>query len=119
MRGNPEGLKEYTIGVEAFGRKPDFDPKTDTIVRVQTHRLRQKLKEYYGQEGLHDPILIEIPKGHYCPIFRVREDSRTPQDLDRYSLDPVSDDETSADRLSSPSEELANTKDEYLKRFLV
>jgi hypothetical protein len=110
MRGNPEGLKEYTIGVEAFGRKPDFDPKTDTIVRVQTHRLRQKLKEYYGQEGLHDPILIEIPKGHYCPIFRVREDSRTPQDLDRYSLDTVADDEASADRLSSHSEELANTK---------
>lgn len=49
--GNPDGLKEYTIGVEAFGRKPDFDPKTDTIVRVQTHRLRQKLKEYYEQGG--------------------------------------------------------------------
>jgi hypothetical protein len=41
MQENPDGLKEYTIGVEAFGRKPDFDPKTDTIVRVQTHRLRQ------------------------------------------------------------------------------
>jgi hypothetical protein len=110
MQGNPDGLKEYTIGVEAFGRKPDFDPKTDTIVRVQTHRLRQKLKEYYGQEGLHDPILIEIPKGHYCPIFRVREDSQTPQDLDRYSLDTAADYETSADRLSSHSEELANAK---------
>ena len=30
IEGAPEGLKEYTIGVEAFGRKPDFDPKTDT-----------------------------------------------------------------------------------------
>ena len=36
IAGNSEVLKEYTIGVEAFGRKPDFDPKTDTIVRVQT-----------------------------------------------------------------------------------
>jgi hypothetical protein len=65
----PESLKEYTIGVEAFGRPPDFDPKTDTIVRVQIHRLRQKLKEYYDSEGRHDPIVVEIPKGHYLPTF--------------------------------------------------
>ena len=67
--GATEGIKEYTIGVEAFGRKQDFDPKTDPIVRVQIHRLRQKLKEYYDAEGSHDPILIEIPKGHYLPSF--------------------------------------------------
>lgn len=65
----PELLKEYTIGVEAFGRPQNFDPKTDTIVRVQIHRLRQKLKEYYDSEGRHDPILVEIPKGHYLPTF--------------------------------------------------
>jgi hypothetical protein len=69
IAGTTEGLKEYTIGVEAFGRKQDFDPKTDTIVRVQIHRLRLKLKEYYDAEGSHDPILIEIPKGHYLPSF--------------------------------------------------
>lgn len=69
IAGSAEGLKEYTIGVEAFGRKQDFDPKTDPIVRVQIHRLRQKLKEYYDAEGSHDPILIEIPKGHYLPSF--------------------------------------------------
>ena len=69
IAGAKEGLKEYTIGVEAFGRKQDFDPKTDPIVRVQIHRLRQKLKEYYDAEGSHDPILIEIPKGHYLPSF--------------------------------------------------
>lgn len=65
-----EPLKEYTIGVEAFGRSGDFDPKTDTIVRVQIHRLRQKLKEYYDSEGSGDPIFIEIPKGHYQPHFQ-------------------------------------------------
>jgi hypothetical protein len=62
-------LKEYTIGVEAFGRPNDFDPKTDTIVRVQIHRLRQKLKEYYETDGIHDPIVVDIPKGHYLPFF--------------------------------------------------
>lgn len=82
IEGNPEGLKEYTIGLEAFGRKPDFDPKTDTIVRVQTHRLRQKLKEYYEQEGIHDQILIEIPRGHYYPAFRLRSASSEADEID-------------------------------------
>jgi len=70
-----ETLKEYTIGVEALNRPHDFDPKTDTIVRVQIHRLRQKLKEYYDTDGSHDPILIEIPKGHYLPSFEVLSNS--------------------------------------------
>jgi hypothetical protein len=64
-----ETLKEYTIGVEAMSRPLDFDPKADPIVRVQIHRLRQKLKEYYDADGLHDRIVIEIPKGQYLPIF--------------------------------------------------
>jgi hypothetical protein len=64
-----ESLKEYTIGVEALGRPLDFDPKADPIVRVQIHRLRQKLKEYYDADGLHDGIVIEIPKGQYLPLF--------------------------------------------------
>lgn len=91
--GNPDGLKEYTIGVEAFGRKPDFDPKTDTIVRVQTHRLRQKLKEYYQEEGVTDLILIEIPKGHYCPTFRLRMDStESPAEVEELmDAEPVPD----------------------------
>ena len=69
LSGSTEILKEYTIGVEALGRKTNFDPKIDPIVRVQSHRLRLKLREYYDAEGSHDPILIQFPKGHYLPIF--------------------------------------------------
>jgi hypothetical protein len=76
IQGSAENLKEYTIGVEAFGRPQDFDPKTDTIVRVQIHRLRQKLKEYYDTEGSRDLITIEIPKGHYLPSFEKNTVSR-------------------------------------------
>ena len=65
-----EVLKEYTIGVEALGRPLDFDPKADPIVRVQIHRLRQKLKEYFDSDGVHDGIVIEIPKGQHLPVFR-------------------------------------------------
>ena len=55
--------------MEALGRKADFDPKIDPIVRVQSHRLRLKLREYYDLEGSGDPILIRFPKGHYVPTF--------------------------------------------------
>ena len=77
FEGGAEALKEYTIGVEAFGRPQNFDPKTDTIVRVQIHRLRQKLMEYYDADGSRDPILVEIPKGHYLPSFETVTDSST------------------------------------------
>jgi hypothetical protein len=72
-----ESLKEYTIGVEALGRSIGFDPKADPIVRVQIHRLRQKLREYYNSDGLHDSIVIEIPKGQHLPTFEwaVNEES--------------------------------------------
>jgi len=65
-------IKEYTIGAEVFDRGPGYDPQVDTIVRVQIHRLRQKVKEYYESEGLNDPIFVEIPKGRYIPIFENR-----------------------------------------------
>lgn len=66
-----EQIKEYTIGVEALERRPSFDPREDTIVRVQVHRLREKLLEYYKGDGARDPILVTIPKGRYLPSFEV------------------------------------------------
>lgn len=105
IEGNPDGLKEYTIGVEAFGRKPDFDPKTDTIVRVQTHRLRQKLKEYYEQEGIHDQVLIEIPKGHYYPAFRLRTDSLDQSELHGNTISTPSNPDRGANAYPSPEPE--------------
>lgn len=71
LEEHPEEIKEYTIGVEALGRRQDFDPKTDPIVRVQVYRLRQKLKEYYDVEGSRDSVVIEIPRGHYLPRFEL------------------------------------------------
>ena len=71
--GESEYLKETTIGVFVFGRRPDYDPKADTIVRSQAWRLRAKLRKYYAYEGEQDRVIIDLPRGHYIPIFRVRE----------------------------------------------
>lgn len=62
-------LKEYTIATEVFGRNSDYDPRIDSVVRVQAGRLRTKLQEYYATEGKSDQILIDLPKGHYHPFF--------------------------------------------------
>ena len=67
------GLKEYVLGVDVFGRGADFDPRIDTIVRTHARRLRAKLGEYYRGDGRADPILIEVPKGHYVPLVARRE----------------------------------------------
>jgi hypothetical protein len=62
-------LKEYTIATEVFGRNSDYDPRIDSVVRVQAGRLRTKLQEYYTTEGKGDPVIIDLPKGHYHPVF--------------------------------------------------
>ena len=56
---------EYAIATEALDRREDFDPRTDAAVRVQIARLRQKLKEFYDEEGASSAWRITIPLGSY------------------------------------------------------
>jgi hypothetical protein len=51
LQGRSDEIKEYALGVDVFDRGSDFDPRTDTIVRVQARRLRAKLDEYYEGSG--------------------------------------------------------------------
>jgi TolB-like protein len=66
LAGEGERLKGYTIAVEVFGRPPDFDAQADPLVRVEALRLRQRLTEYYADEGAADPVRIELPRGGYA-----------------------------------------------------
>jgi len=75
LKGEAMHLKETTIGVAVFGRSPDYDPKADTIVRSQAWRLRSKLRQYYASEGANEPVVIDLPIGHYVPTFSMRESS--------------------------------------------
>ena len=65
-------VKEHEIGCNVLGRKPDFSPTEDNIVRVQVSHLRKKLDEYYASDGKNDPIWIAIPKGSYVARFEPR-----------------------------------------------
>jgi serine/threonine-protein kinase len=70
LGGRADELKERTIAVEVYGRRLDYDPRCDPIVRSEAHRLRAKLGAYYAREGCSDPIVIEYPRGSYLPLLR-------------------------------------------------
>jgi TolB-like protein len=79
--GEATKIKQYSIGVDVYGRELDFDPKTDPLIRIEAGRLRRKLREYYENQGKDDPVHVEIPRGNYVPNF-----SLPPQSLERQAV---------------------------------
>jgi TolB-like protein len=73
LDGKEEELKESVIGVEVFGRKPDYDTKLDSTVRTEAARIRARLTRYYSNEGSGSPLIIELPKGGYVVRYRRSE----------------------------------------------
>lgn len=69
FEGHGEEIKEYNVAVDALGRPADFDQKKDSIVRVEAHRLRKRLQDYYRGDGAAHPFQITIPPGSYVPVF--------------------------------------------------
>jgi hypothetical protein len=70
LRNHTEELTEHQIGQAVFGKSPDYSPNEDSSVRVHARQLRLKLHEYFDDEGRGEPLVIEIPKGSYAPVFR-------------------------------------------------
>ena len=78
LAGRGAGLKGYTIGVEALGRDPRFNPQVDPIVRVEATRLRRALERYYADDGSGDPLVINLQRGSYVPAFTWRAAASPP-----------------------------------------
>jgi hypothetical protein len=75
IAGEADQLKEYSVGLDAFGKPADYDPRQDSAVRIQVGRLRQKLSEYYLTEGKEDPVVVELPKGGFKLHFETRPEA--------------------------------------------
>lgn len=69
LAGEGDRLKEYAIGSDVFDRNDGYDPRLDSIVRVEAGRLRAKLDEYYRGPGRDDAVVIRLPRGGYAPVF--------------------------------------------------
>jgi hypothetical protein len=72
IQNRPEDLREQLIGQRVFGRKADYSPGEDNIVRVEVRQLRKRLEDFFATEGKDEPVVIVIPKGAYVPGFEPR-----------------------------------------------
>ncbi len=73
LAGNPDDVTETLIGHKVYGRSPAYDTGNDSIVRTEARTLRKRLGRYFATEGIGEPVILEIPRGGYLPVFRPRQ----------------------------------------------
>jgi hypothetical protein len=78
LGGEAARLNEYLIAHRVFERGPDYSPGEDSVVRRQAYSVRQKLQEYYKEEGLNHAVRIELPVGRYVPTFQFADPAAPP-----------------------------------------
>lgn len=71
LKGHTEPLKERTLGIEVFGREPDYDTNLDPVVRTTAVEIRKRIAQYYHEPGHEMEIRIDFPPGSYMPEFRM------------------------------------------------
>jgi hypothetical protein len=71
LQGRSHEINEQSVGEALFERAPNYDPSIDGIVRSHASRLRQRLEQYFSEEGVNETIRVSIPKGGYTPLFEV------------------------------------------------
>ena len=68
---NPDfHIKERTLGIEVFGRDPNYDTSLDPVVRTTAGELRKRIAQYYHEPGHELELRIDLPIGSYVPEFR-------------------------------------------------
>jgi adenylate cyclase len=72
LEGRADRLKAFTIASMAFGHGEEFNPATNSAVRVHAGRLRRVLDLYYKGAGRCDRCEIRLPRGSYVPEFLFR-----------------------------------------------
>lgn len=73
LAGDADKVTEYGIGLDVFHKPTSFDPRIESAVRTEFSRLRQRLKEYYAEEGRNDRIVIDFPPRSYGATFTFRD----------------------------------------------
>jgi hypothetical protein len=71
IEGHGSELKERTLGIEVFGRTPDYDTNLDPVVRISAAEIRKRIAQYYHEPGREEELRIDLPLGSYVPEFRI------------------------------------------------
>ncbi|MGD0741082.1 MAG: hypothetical protein ABR957_15940 [Terracidiphilus sp.] len=69
INGQADLLKERTLGIEIFGKDPDYDTAVDPIVRVTAAEIRKRIAQYYQDPGHEDELRLTLAPGSYVPQF--------------------------------------------------
>jgi hypothetical protein len=92
LEGRAGDLKERTLGVEVFGRDPQYDTNTDPVVRISAGEVRKRIAQYYHENQETARVRIELPMGSYAPEFLLSEPetaSVEPHPQERASVAPA------------------------------
>lgn len=73
LEDGDHAVRESEIGAAVFGRQPGYDTTQDPLVRVQVSQLRKRLQQHFENEGKEEPVIVEIPRGTYTPVFLKRQ----------------------------------------------
>jgi hypothetical protein len=78
LDGHPGELKERTLGIEVFGRDPDYDTNLDPVVRTTAAEIRKRLAQYYQEPNHETEPRIDLPLGSYAARFQAPLGKPTP-----------------------------------------
>jgi hypothetical protein len=102
LNGQAESLKERTVGIEVFGRRPDYDTNVDHMVRNVAVEVRKRLSEFY-ETSSQSGIRIEIPAGSYAAQFRLLEPAPVSEPIVPSAHSPASRDFATGDVIAGVS----------------
>jgi hypothetical protein len=110
LKSHAASIREQEIGAAVFGRPENYDTNIDNIVRVNVSELRKRLYHYFETEGVTEPVLMEIPRGGYLPVFFTRPaiEAVKPADTVEPSPEPLGE---SSGVAAQPAESVAGRSD--------
>jgi hypothetical protein len=69
LAGDHDSVKERTLGVEVFGRTPDYDTAMDPVVRMAANEIRKRLAQWYEEPAHHQRVRVRLTAGAYLLKF--------------------------------------------------
>ncbi len=81
LQGQVSILKERTLGVEVFGRAPDYDTNADPIVRMTAGEIRKRIAQYYYDSAHRDELRIDLLSGSYTAQFHLPKSVDDPHEV--------------------------------------
>ena len=117
LEGQTSILKERTLGIEVFGRAPDYDTNADPIVRMAAGEIRKRIAQYYHDSAHRGELRIDLPSGSYTAQFHHSESVDDPHELIGDSSPAPSPKEVSPDPLTKESLLAQHTRSTWTRRF--